>query len=527
MRKNDHDVVIVGSGINALVCAALLAKKGHKVCVLERNDRIGGCIRTEELTLPGFRHDVLSQWYPLFLLSPAYAELGDELHRRGLEFVHTATPTAALLPDDTGFVLGMDRAANIAAMNALAAGDGDRYADALGFVEQNAELTFAVLGQELWRSSFLRLVVKTVIKQGPRKFATNLARFSESARHWIERDFRAPAVRACLAPWVLHAGLSPDAAFSGHMGKVVSFSLEAAGTPVVKGGSDQLLAAFRALIEEHGGTFRTATDVAEVDVDNGRATGVVTVAGERVAASKAVVCSMTPAQLYTRLLGKQELPHQLKSEVASFRHGLADMQIHLALDAPPSWHNTAMQSVGIVHLTPGLDGVSHAVNEAVRGLLPSEATIVVGQPCTLDPSRAPAGKSVLWIQLQELPPLIKGDARGEIDVPVDGAWTEAVRERYADRIVERLGRHIANLGDDVLARSVLSPRDLEMTNINLVGGDPYGGDCNIDQFLMWRPLASTKNHNTPFKGLYHIGASTHPGPGLGAGSGYAVGATLR
>jgi phytoene dehydrogenase-like protein len=527
MNATSGDYVIVGSGINSLVCAALLAKSGHRVCLIERNDRIGGCIRTEELTLPGYHHDVLSQWYPLFLLAPGYAELGDDLHRHGLEFVHTESPTASLLPDDTGFVLGKGRAANIAAMNALAPGDGDRYAEALDFVEQHAELTFAMLGQELWRAAFFGLVAKTVLKRGPRVFAADLAEFCKSARHWLERDFRAPEIRACFAPWVLHAGLSPDAAFSGHMAKVISFSLEAAGTPVVKGGSNNLLNAFRALIEEHGGIFHTNTDVAEIMVEHGRAAGAITVEGERFTAAKAVICSTTPTQLYNRLLGKQTLPQKLRSEVEGFRHGLSDMQIHLALDEPPRWVNSAMDDVGMVHVTPGLDGVSQAVNEASRGLLPAAATIVVGQPCALDPSRAPAGKSILWIQLQELPATIKGDARGEIDIPADGAWSEDVRERYADRVIERLGRHIANLSSNIRARRVLSPADLEALNINLVGGDPYGGDCHIDQFLLWRPLPGVKNHDTPIKGLYHIGASTHPGPGLGGGSGYAVGTLLR
>ena len=113
----------------------------------------------------------------------------------------------------------------------------------------------------------------------------------------------------------------------------------------------------------------------------------------------------------------------------------------------------------IVHVTPGLDGVSRAVNEAERGLLPAEATIVCGQPCTLDPSRAPDGKSILWIQLQELPAgRVKGDAAGEIDVG-DGTWTEELREAYADRIVARLGDAIENLGSgDPEARRALPGR---------------------------------------------------------------------
>ena len=519
--------MIVGSGINALVCAALLARKGRRVHVVERNDRIGGCIRTAELSLPGFRHDVLSQWYTLFLLSPAYAALGEDLHRYGLEFVHAETPTGALLADDNGFVLQKDRHVNIAAMNALAPGDGDRYAEAMRFVEKHAELTFATLGEELWRPHYLKILAKTGLRTGPRKLTADARHFVQSARHWLGHAFQSEAVRACFAPWVLHAGLSPDAAFSAHLAKVIAFSLEAAGTPVVKGGSDHLLAAFQQFIEAQGGSIQTEFDVDEVLVRNSRAYGVRSVDGETIAANAGVICSMPPTQLYNRLLDKQQLPEALRAEVNTFRFGLSDMQIHLALDAVPQWRNAAMEKVAIVHVSGGVDAISRSVNEASRGLLPAEATIVVGQPSMVDPSRAPAGKAILWLQLQELPARVQGDAAGALDTPADGCWTTELREAYADRIIKRLAEHIPKLQSIILKRVVLSPADLESININLVGGDPYSGDCSIDQFLWWRPLPSTKNHDTPIKDLYHIGASTHPGPGLGAGSGYALGMSLR
>ena len=234
---------------------------------------------------------------------------------------------------------------------------------------------------------------------------------------------------------------------------------------------------------------------------------------------------MTPTQLYTRLLSGSEVPEAVADAAVRFRYGRAEMQIHLALDEPPRWNGPEAERLArcpIVHVTPGLDGVSRAVNEAERGLLPAEATIVCGQPTALDPSRAPDGKSILWIQLQELPAgRVKGDAAGEIDVG-DGLWGDDLREVYADRIVTRLGDAIQNLGRATLQRVVLSPLDIESLNINLVGGDIYGGSCALDQSLLWRPFAAAPGHATAVAGLWHIGASTHPGPGLGAGSGYLV-----
>jgi phytoene dehydrogenase-like protein len=159
-------------------------------------------------------------------------------------------------------------------------------------------------------------------------------------------------------------------------------------------------------------------------------------------------------------------------------------------------------------------------------LLPAVPTICVGQPTVLDPSRAPAGKAILWLQLPEAPRMLKGDAAGEIATPTNGRWNEAVRERFADRVEGILGSHIDGLRESVIARRVYSPADLETMNINLVGGDPYGGFCGIDQFFLWRPFKSTVNHRTHIAGLYHIGASTHPGPGLGGGSGFLLAQAL-
>lgn len=520
------DVVIIGSGINSLVAAALLARKGRKVCVLERNDRLGGCIRTEEITAPGFIHDVLSNWHPLFVTSPGYAELAEELAQYGLEYCNTDAPTAAILPDGRHFILRRDRKANIAAMDALGAGDGQRYQLALSELEAGLDLTFTLLGTELWNLATVRTFARATWKRGVRAMADYFGRGMQSARAWLEQDFRAEETRACFAAWPLHAGLSPDDAASGQMGKLICFTLEAAGCPVVKGGAVNLVEAFRQLIEARGGSLHTGVDVARIEVDGGRATGVLAADGTRYSASEAVLASVTPSQLYTRLLDGQHVPEPVLEQAQQFRHGKADMQIHIAMSEPPRWRDPALAEVAMVHITPGLDGVSTAVNQAECGLLPDAATIVCGQPAALDPSRVPAGKGLLWLQLQELPPVIRGDAAGEIPVPADGAWTEAVREAYADRIVARVAAHVENLEGNIIARTVLSPADLEAININLVGGDPYGGACTLDQFMLWRPLRALKNHDTPVKGLYHIGASTHPGPGLGGGSGYLVASAL-
>jgi len=524
------DAVFVGSGINSLVGAALLARDGWSVCVLERNDVAGGCIRTSsDLTLPGFTHEVLASWHPLFTGSAAYAELKDDLDLRGVEYVNTDLPTGAVFADGSAAFITDSLEGNVAEFDRLAPGDGAAWERQFNAFMANADLSFGMLSTELWSAAGLSLGRKAFRRLGRRGLLEFTGNTLVSCRDWVSETFESEAARGVLAPWVLHTGLGPDQATSGFMTQVIGAALQLGGMPVPAGGGVRLVDALVGIVTDAGGEVRLETHVQRILVANGRATGVRIEDGEVVAATRAVVASVTPTQLYGNLLGDSEVPAGVAKAAARFRYGRAEMQIHLALDEPPRWKGADAERLAlcpVVHVTPGLDGVSRAVNEAERGLLPAEATIVCGQPVALDPSRAPTGKSLLWIQLQELPAgRLKGDAAGELDT-ADGKWTEELREAYADRIVARLGDSIQNLGAATLKRVVISPVDLENLNMNLVGGDIYGGSCALDQNLLWRPMAEAPAHETAVAGLWHIGASTHPGPGLGAGSGYLVAKAL-
>ena len=324
-------------------------------------------------------------------------------------------------------------------------------------------------------------------------------------------------VQALWAPWVLHTGLTPESTYSGEMGKVIAFALEAAGAPVVKGGAAQAVAAFRGLIEEHGGEIRTGCDVSRIVTEGDRAVGVETASGEVIRADS-VLASVAPGQLYDRLL--KEAPAEDRNSARAFRHGRGNFQLHYALDGAIDWVPEGLEDVALIHLADGIDSVSKSANEAERGMLPETPTICVGQPHRLDPSRCPEGKAILWLQIPDAPRVVKGDAAGKI--ATNGGWDEATREAFADRIEEILARHIRNFDQVRRTRRAYSPADLETLNMNLVGGDPYGGNCTIDQFFVFRPFAGSKNGSTAIRNLHHIGASTHPGPGLGGGSGYNI-----
>ena len=523
------DFVIVGGGVNGLVAAAMLGKKGHKVLLLERNDRIGGCLRSEEITVPGFTHDVMATTLVLFVTSPAYGLLGKDLEARGFAVAHSDLPTGVLRPDGSSVLFSRDRARNVSAFEACAHGDGETFAKEMERMGADAPFLFSLLGGSLWSRQMAMTIAREAWRRGPRALAGWFGEALRPARSYLETTYASDAIHALWAPWGLHCGLNPESAYSAQMIKVIAFAVEMAGCPVAIGGAKTLLSAFEQLIRDQGGEIRCGADVDRVEVGpNNRIRGVGLASGERIEAAKGVVCSMTPTQLYGRLLRDHPSPLEITAALKQFRYGKGDMQIHYALDAPPKWKGGEdLGKVALLHVTPGLDGVSRAANECERGLLPVEPTICVGQPTALDPSRAPAGKAILWIQLPEAPRSLKGDAAGEISIPADGRWTDAVREAFADRAEALFARHIDDFRSHVIARKAYSPNDLEVMNINLVGGDPYGGYCGVDQFFLWRPFPGSINHKTHLPGLYHIGASTHPGPGLGGLSGFLLANSLQ
>src|SRR5438105_9170242 len=308
----DYDAVIVGSGVNSLACGALLARGGWKVCVLERNDWLGGAIHTAELTQPGFVHDVFSAWHPLWVGGAAHAELGDELAARGLEYLNTELPTATAFPDGGSAFLSTSSEANAAEL-------GDAWRESMAAVGAQAELLFGVLGTELWSSAGAALVLRAYRRLGRRGLAAFGADAVQSCRDWLETTFESERTHGLLAPWVLHTGLGPDAAASGFMARVIAFAIEAGGMPIPRGGGARLVDALIRLVEDHGGTCRAGADVERVLVADGHARGVRTADGEEIAAGRAVICNVTPTQLYGRLVDADEVPAEIVQAGKRFR----------------------------------------------------------------------------------------------------------------------------------------------------------------------------------------------------------------
>ncbi|MDO5103081.1 MAG: NAD(P)/FAD-dependent oxidoreductase [Lautropia sp.] len=523
----EAEVIFVGSGINSMVGAALLAVRGKRVLVLERNDRLGGCIRTEAL-FPGYLHEVFSSWHPLFVGSPAYAELKPALDEAGLVILSGDHTTGLVLPDGQGIALPQDLEGTARQLDALAPGDGDALRQmARKLLGEDAPLLFGLLGNNPYSRQTLGVLYRAWRAKGLDGLMAFAAEGLESFRRWSSTHFRSDLSRALMAPWTLHTGLGPDDAGSALIGKLTFAAVVSGGMPVIKGGGSQLVDALQRIIESRGGACRTGTEVSTILLaGQGRkrlARGVRLADGTEHPASEAVVCNVTPQQLYEQLL--PDVPTAVREKARAYRYGRGCMQLHFALKSPPQWRSPELLKVPLVHLTESMAQVCLSVTEARNGLLPARPTLGIGQPVAVDPSRAPAGGWILWIQMQELPTRLLGDAAGQIEVPADGLWNEAVREAFADRVQQRLEGVMPGLAERIVGRRAYSPADLARLNVNLVGGDPYSGICSPDQFFWFRPFAATggaRAHQTPVANVFHIGASTHPGPGLGAGSGTMV-----
>jgi phytoene dehydrogenase-like protein len=510
------DVVVIGSGHNGLVAAAYLARAGLSVEVLERNPVAGGAIASEELTEPGHVHDTFSSWHPLFKLSAAFAELGEEV---AVPYCETPEVTTANLRRDGTAVIAYRDPERTA--EGLDPRDRSPYLAEMQSFGETIPTVGQLFGVELFSGEAPRLGWKLTRQLGIKGGLSFAADMLSSARGWFETRFKGREVSDLYAPWALHTGLPPDSAGSGFQALAIAGSLHAVGLPVVAGGAGNFVAAFERLIERHGGRVTTNAEVERIVMRGHRAAGVVA-GGRELHARRAIIANTTPTQLYGRLLPHGAAPEAAVRQALRFRYSpRAGMQIHVALKEPLRWRDSRLDRVPIVHLSDGVGDVSLACAQAAAGQLPARAPRVVGQQAPIDPSRAPAGAGTLWIQLQQVPYAPSGDAANQLETSA-GAWTPELEAAFTERVLSALDPHLENWPAARGAHAALSPVEMERRNPNLVRGDIYSGDCELGQSYLWRPLPAYGTHATPVEGLYQCGASTYPGPGLNAASGRIV-----
>jgi phytoene dehydrogenase-like protein len=515
---SQYDAVVIGGGHQALVSAVYLARAGWSVVVLERSDRLGGAVRSAELTRPGFVHDLFATNMNLFLGSPVYAELGAELERHGLRFAASPHPFANAYPEGRALRVQQGLSETLAELDGHDPRDGAGWRELDTLYERLSPALFTLYGSRLETRSLIEWSAAQLPSLGVGG-ARELARLLiTSTRELADTYLHSPEAHALLACWGMHLDFGPDVSGGAMFPFLEAFTDMRTGIALAEGGASHLIDALAAIAVDHGAELRTGAEVTRVTVAGGRASGVQLASGERIGARRAVIAGLTPPMLYGRLLEDAPLPERLRTAARRYRFGPGTLMVHLALSEPPTW--AAGEDLGqfaYVHIAPYVDDLARTYGQALAGLLPDEPMLVVGQSSAVDPSRAADG-AVLWIQVRALPAAIRGDAAGQIDART---WARA-REPYADRVLAKLERYAPGISELVLDRAILTPQDLEQHDPNLVGGDSLAGSMHLAQNFLFRPFPEARDYETGIEGLLMVGAATWPGGGVNALSGYNV-----
>ncbi len=453
----EYDAVVVGSGPNGLAAAVTLARAGLSVHVVEGAPTPGGGCRTEELTLPGFHHDVCSAAHPLLVLSPFFADPAfDGLRRR---LAQPAVPFAQ--PLDAGGAAAVFRSLDATA-DALGA-DGPTYRRLLGPLVDDAEAIAAGVLAPL---------------RGPTDHPVAMARFgavgARSLEHVARRFATAPA-RALLAGAAAHAVRPLSAPLTAGFGLLLTAAAHAVGWPVVTGGSAAIVDALVAELGRLGGSLEV--DRWAVTLDD-------------LPRSTAVVLDVAPAAL-PGLVG-DVLPDRYRRALGRFRSGPGVCKVDWALSGPVPWTAPTCREAGTLHLGGTLEEVAAAQADVWAGRHPDRPYCIVVQPSVADLTRTPPGGHTLW-------------AYCHVPSGSDRDMTRAIEDQ-----VERFA---PGFGDLVLDRRTVTAARMADTNPNYVGGDIGGGANDLLQTLS-RPVAAWNPYRTPVSGVYLCSSSTPPGGGV-------------
>jgi phytoene dehydrogenase-like protein len=458
----DYDAVVVGSGPNGLAAAILLQQNGLSVLIVEGKDKIGGGLRTEELTLPGYLHDVCSAIHPLAAASPFFETL--PLDQFGLEYIYP--PIAAAHPFDDGTA---------------------------AILKHSVRETAGLLGQD--GEAYTRLIqplVDTWTDIAPDvlaplhfpKHPVSMARFGFNAltpATYLAKRFKTETARGLFAGMAAH-GIQPlSNVATSAVALVLMANAHLRGWPVAKGGSVNIANALAAYFVDLGGKIETGTYITSLN---------------QLPSAKAVLFDVTPKQLL-QIAGHKFSP-VYKWQLQRYRYGMGVFKIDWALDAPIPFTAAGAREAGTVHLGNTLQEIAKGEQLTWDGGHPGKPFVLLAQQSLFDKTRAPQGKHTAW-------------AYCHVPAGSEKDMTSAIEQQ-----VERFA---PGFGDTILARHTINTKQLENYNPNYIGGDINGGAMDITQ-LFTRPALRRSPYTTSAKGIYICSSSTPPGGGVHGMCGY-------
>ena len=460
-----YDAVVVGAGPNGLAAAIVLAKAGLTVLILEAKETIGGGARTEEITLPGFRHDICSAIHPMSVVSPFMRAL--PLAEHGLEWAWSPAAIAHPLDDGSAATLELDLDATAARL-----GEDERAYRAL-------MKPFAKVAGKLFED-----ILRPILGWPPPTHPIVMARFGllglRSALNLVQR-FKTPHARALLGGSAAHSFLPLERTGSASFGLALMLAGHATGWPAAKGGSIAIINAMASYLRSMGVEFRTGHPVRTIaDVPD----------------SKVVIFDLTPRQVAH--IAADQLPPSYVNKLRRFRYGPGVFKIDWALDGPIPWRAEECLRSATVHIGGTIEEIAAHERSVFNGRMTGKPFVLVAQQSMFDATRAPAGKHTGWAYCH---------------VP------HGSTEDQTEVIERQIERFAPGFRDRVLARRTINTAQYEAHDANFIGGDIAGGANTMMQFLT-RPFPKYDPYATPNERLYLGSSSTPPGGGVHGMCGY-------
>jgi len=481
------DAIVIGAGPNGLVAGIELARHGWDVLMVESRERPGGALYSEELTLPGFLHDVGAAFFPFAAASPAFRELGiaDKI-----EWRHCPLDSAHPAQDGTCASIGRHPER---ARASLGEADGDAWQRLASWAHSMGDRLPAALLSPL--PGF-----RTAVRLG----LGNLFHFGrygiQSSAGWSRRHFQTASARRVVPALALHADLGPEDRSSAGLGLTLALLAATAGFPVPRGGARAIARALVNRFQELGGKLRLGCRAERIIVRGRRAVAVQSSTLGDLPARRAVIANVGAPALYFRLLSEADVPGWARWRMRRFTYGWGTFKMDWALAGVVPWQHSEPRESAVVHTGESIEDLIAFTRQVREGRLPDNPYLVIGQQSLADSTRAPQPNHTLW-------------AYSHVPSIIEGGWQQN-REAFADRIEERIERLAPGFRQLIRGRAIYGPSDLETMDENLVGGDLGGGSARLSQQLFFRPMFPYFRYRTPVAGVYLASASAHPGPGV-------------
>jgi beta-carotene ketolase (CrtO type) len=516
-----YDVVIIGAGHNGLVCAAYLLKAGYSVLLLERRSIPGGAATTEEAMpeeAPGFNFNLCSIDHEFIHLGPVVEEL--ELEKYGLEYLFCDPVTFCPHPDGKYFLAHGSVEKTCAEIARFSPRDAEKYAEFTDFWQRVIGMMIPIFNAPpksvidmVGNYDAAKLKDLFSVIGGPDKTLDFIRTMFTSPRDVLEEWFDSEFLKAPLSRLASELG-APPSQKTISVGAIMMAMRHNPGMARPRGGTGALVKALLNLVESKGGVVLTEQSVEKLLIDDGRAVGVRVAGGKEYRAKKGVISNIDAKRLFLEMMEPSEvndadpnLRERLDRRIVNNNESILKVDCALS-EAPRFEHHDHKDEylIGSVLIADSVNHVEVAHSDPTVGKIPEDPSLYVVVPTMLDPSMAPEGKHTLWIEFFAPYQIAGADGTGMKGT----GWTNELKEKVADRIIDKLADYAPNVKNSIIARRVESPPELS-ERTGFLKGNHYHIDMTLDQMVFFRPLPELANYKTPIEGLYLTGAGTHPG----------------